>query len=223
MQDKTIRRKIIWLGIVVAVIATAVFPVFSASETTVTLGYSSFEEPLLAPSNYTDLGDALADHALSNNANEPSVNFTSVGAELGFSSTYINSRNSSGLTDGDDVGVTDNAASYPDGSQGFQLSDIDGKVIVTMDAVDISGVTSSELTVQYFLQSTSWETSDVVRIWVVADGSTELDLLDTTSQDIDSLGIEGSWNTLTQDLTGYDTAVLKFAARLQLSLRISPY
>ena len=134
------------------VLITAVYPVFSASQTTITLGYSSFEEPSLAGSDYTDTGDAGVDHALSNNAGEYIVNFTSTGSELGFSSAYVNSRGSSGLTDGDDVGVTSNASSYPDGTQGFQLSDTDGEVTVTMDSVDISGVTSSEVSVDYFIQ-----------------------------------------------------------------------
>ncbi len=47
----------------------------------------------------------------------------------------------------------------------------------------------------------------MVRIWVVADGG-EVDLLNTTGQDIDNLGIEDQWITYTLDLDGYDSAEL---------------
>ena len=210
MKDRTIQKNIIGLLVTATLLLALVLPALSASQTTITLAYSSFEEPALAGSNYTDLGDAASDHALNNNGGEPIVNYTTVGGEMGFSSAYVNSRSSSGLTDGDNVGVTASASSYPDGSQGFQLSDTDGKVTVTMDSVDLSAVSSPELSLKYFIQTTSWETDDVVRIWVLVDGSTEIDLLNTTSQDIDSLGIEGSWISLTQNLSGYATAVLKF-------------
>ena len=46
-----------------------------------------------------------------------------------------------------------------------------------------------------------------MRIWVVADGG-EVDLLNTTGQDIDNLGIEDQWITYTLDLDGYDSAEL---------------
>lgn len=210
MQERKKRSRIIGISVILIALITAVIPVFSASQTTITLGYSSFEEPALG-TQYTDTGSALVDHALSNNTGESAVNYTSTGGELGFASAYVNSRSSTGLTDGDDVGVTNLASSYSDGTQGFQLSDTDGQLTVSMDAVDLSGVTSPEVSIDYFVGSTSWETDDVIRIWVLADGSTEIDLLNTTGQDVDNLGIENSWTTLTQDLTGYNTAVLYFS------------
>ena len=87
---------------------------------------------------------------------------------------------------------------YTDGAQGFQMTDVDGRMELTFDEVDVSdgGVT---LSIDAFIQSTGWETADFVRIWIVADGG-EVDLLNTTGQDIDNLGIEDQWITYTLDL-----------------------
>ena len=130
--------------------------------------------------------------------------------ELGFTSFYTNTRGDVGLTDGDWVGVTaftgpESPGSYTDGTQGFEISDADGKITVTLDTVDLIGRTNPSVSVDYFLAATSWETSpeDVVRIWVTVDGGAELDLLNSKGADMDNLGIEASWNTLTHDLTGY--------------------
>ena len=177
-----------------------------------TIAYTSFEEPTNVGGLYTDTGDPAVDHPLVNNPGEPDVNYTSTGGEIGFSSYYYNTRNDVGLTDGDYVGVTNytgTVGSYPDGSNGFEFSDTDGKMTVTFDAVSLTGASSPQISVQYFVQSTGYESDDVIRIWVVVDGGTELDLLNTTGSDIDDLNIEGAWKTLTQDLTGYTTATLK--------------
>ena len=136
------------------------------------------------------------------------MNFTAAGGELGFASYYY-STGSNGLTDGDYVGVTSftgAVGSYTDGSQGFQMQDTDGIMEVVFDNVDVSmgGVT---LTLDYFPQSTGWETSDRIHIWVVTDGN-EIDLVDTEGQDIDNLGIEGQWNVASLDLDGYSDAQL---------------
>jgi hypothetical protein len=179
----------------------------SAGDQSNTVAYTSFEEPT-SGSQYVDTGDASVDHALANNAGQSDVNYTSTGGELGFSSYYY-ATGSSGLTDGDFVGVTNftgTVGAYTDGGQGFQMQDTDGIMELVLDAVDVSagGVT---LTLDYFPQSTGWETGDRIRIWVVADGG-EVDLVDTDYQDIDNLGIEGQWNIASLDLDGYDTAEL---------------
>lgn len=171
---------------------------------------TSFEEPTTG-GQYTDTGDPLTDHALINNAGEAPVNYTSIGGEIGFSSFYFNTRNSTGLTDGDFVGVTNfvgTVGAYTDGTQGFQIGDPDGKMRVTFDAVSLNGESNPEVAIKYFLQETGWETDDVVRIWVVVDGGIEIDLLNTNGSDIDDLGIEGSWLTATANLNTYTTAIL---------------
>ncbi|MBL6645177.1 MAG: HYR domain-containing protein [Flavobacteriales bacterium] len=182
----------------------------SAGDQSTVLAYTSFEEGT-SGDQYVDTGDAAADHALANNPGQSEVNFTSTGGEMGFSSYYY-STGSNGLTDGDFVGVTSftgAVGAYTDGSQGFQMQDTDGIMELVFDNVDVStgGVT---LTLDYFVQSTGWETSnpeDIIRIWVVTDGG-EVDLLNTQGQDIDNLGIEGQWNMASLDLDGYDSAEL---------------
>lgn len=202
----------VWL-VIVALLVIGLTP--SVQAASVIIGRTSFEEPPSVGSTYTDTGNAALDHPLPNNAGQPILNYTSVGGELGFSSFYFNTRNDVGLTDGDVVGVTSSLAlvgSYPDGVHGFRVSDADGKMTVTLDPVDLTGVSSPMVSVQYFLNQTTWETApaDVLRIWVVVDGGVALDLLNTAGSDIDNLNIEGSWFTLQQSLTGYTTAALKF-------------
>ncbi len=170
---------------------------------------TSFEEPGLG-GMYTDtLG--TASHALINNSGQAPVNHTAAGGELGFSS-YYTSTGSTGLTDGDFVGVTDYTpvygGSFTDGTQGFQMQDTDGIMTTTFDAVDISGYTTVAVSVDLFVKADAWEAADAIRIWVAVDGGTEIDLLNTTGSDIDDLGIEGAWRTETADLSGYSTATL---------------
>lgn len=178
------------------------------------IGYTSFEEPGLGD-QYVDTGDAGTDHLLVNNTGQAIVNYDpgSTGSELGFSSYYTNTLDGVGLTDGDYIGVTDFQAAagvpYPDGNQGFQLSDCDGLVTVTLDTVDLSSASDPSVFCYYFIKEDGYEAADFVRIWVIADG-TEIDLLNTNGSDIDDLGIEGSWTYLGQSLAGYSEAVFKF-------------
>jgi hypothetical protein len=178
------------------------------------MGYTSFEEPSTG-AKYYDTGDAATDHALVNNEGEAHVNYDpgNTGSELGFSSYYTNTLGGVGLTDGDWVGVTDFQAAagvpYPDGDRGFQLSDCDGLMTVTLDTVDLSSATDPSVSCYYFIKEDGYESDDYIRIWVIVDG-TEVDLLNTDGSDIDDLGIEGSWNYISQSLTGGSEAVFKF-------------
>ena len=178
----------------------------SAQATVITVGYTSFEEPGLG-TRYTDTGDPLTDHTLQNNSGQSPVSYAG-GGELGFTAAYANTQNSTGLTDGDDVGVTDALISYPEGTQGFQFSDTDGRMTLTLDTVDFSAVTNAELYMQYYVQETSWESDDTIHIWLEVDGGATIDVLNTTGNDIDDLAIEGSWITLHQPLGGYSSATL---------------
>ncbi|MFG0328353.1 MAG: PEP-CTERM sorting domain-containing protein [Phycisphaerales bacterium] len=173
---------------------------------------TSFEDPGVFPGvQYVDLGDPLVDHPLANNPGEPFVNWAMTGTEIGFSSAYFNTRNDVGLTDGDFVGVTDftgTVGSYTNGSQGFQMQDADGAMEMTTDSFAIDAVFST-LAVDIYIRETGWEAEDLVKVTVFAD-NTELTLLDTTGSDIDDLGIEGSWMTLTIDLSAYTNAAAVF-------------
>ncbi len=178
------------------------------------IGYTSFEEPTTGD-KYYDTGDAAIDHPLINNEGQASVNYEpGVGAvELGFNSYYTNTLNDTGLTDGDYVGVTDYTPDtnnpYPHGIQGFQLSDTDGLMTVTLDTVFISEASSPNVSLYYFVKETGWESADRIRIWVKTE-SGEIDLLNTEGADIDDLNIEGEWKLLKADLAGHTYAILKF-------------
>jgi len=180
-----------------------------------TIAYTSFEEPGTG-GKYTDTGDASVDHPLQNNSGEAPVNYTSVGGELGFTSYYYNTENSTGLTDGDYVGVTDytgTVGAFSDGSQGFQMSDTDGLMVTTLDTVDISAYASVQVSVDYFINDDTYETDpmDYVHIWLVLDGKDSLDMLNTYGQDIDDLGIEGAWRTAVIQVSGYSKLNVKLA------------
>jgi hypothetical protein len=171
------------------------------------LAYTSFEEAPVFSINYTDTGDATVPHDLINNANEPLVDYTFVNQEIGFNARYepYNSPGD-GLTDGDLVGVTDSppaaAAPFPEGQQGYEISDVDGNYILEFDPVM---VTSPTISIDYYISETGYEGdgtsntsgSDRLRIYIKDLGDNiEYDLLNTTGNDINDLGIEGSWNTV---------------------------
>ncbi len=168
------------------------------------IAFTGFEEPSeIASGFYTDTGDSGSDHTLANNLGESIVNYSSVGGEMGFASSYI-STGGTGLTDGDSFGVTDTLSgigSYPEGVQGFRMSDTDGIGVLTFDTLDISSEAAGVLvSFDYFLTSTSWESSDFLSAGVNVDG-TFTSIFDTSTAsggpDIDNLGIEGSWQSLT--------------------------
>ena len=177
-----------------------------------TIAYTSFEEATTTGTKYTDTGDAATDHALVNNSGEPDVNFVATGNELGFSSYYFNSRGGTGLTDGDYVGITNYAGtvgSYPDGSQGFQMSDTDGLMVTTLDTVDVSAYASVNISIQYYVNTEGYESDDYFRIWVVADDGSEVDIFNTQGSDINDLDIEGKWLSAVARVAGKNKIVVK--------------
>ena len=110
-----------------------------------------------------------------------------------------------GLTDGDTVGVTDSSPNgsnpFPDGLNGYEISDTDGNFILEFDPLII---TSPTISIDYFISETGYEGdgtanasgSDRLRIYVKnLNDLIEYDLLNTTGSDINDLEIEGAWNT----------------------------
>ncbi|GEQ84568.1 T9SS C-terminal target domain-containing protein [Patiriisocius marinistellae] len=168
---------------------------------------TSFENPTLG-TQYMDTGDATVAHDLVNNTDQAVVDFTADATEIGFNARYEPFDTPDvGLTDGDFVGVTDFAPGvdfpYTDGTQGYQISDADGNFILEFDTVDLTGATTPGLTMDYFLAETGYEgdgtvnesSSDRLRIYVKdLTNNTEIDILNTTGNDINDLGIEGAWN-----------------------------
>lgn len=172
------------------------------------VAFTSFEEPSTGII-YTDTGDPNIAHDLINNVTEAEVDFMATATEIGFNSRYEPYVTPDvGLTDGDFVGTTDftgDVGTYTEGTKGYQLSDVDGNMIVEFDAVDFTGFENNTVSLDYFLNATGYEGdgtinesgSDRIRIYVKdLTNTTEIDLLNTEGSDIDDLNIEGVWNSL---------------------------
>jgi len=175
---------------------------FTSVNAQIPIASTSFEEPTAIGGNYTDPNTAA--HSLVNNGG-PIVNYTSIGGEMGFNASFVPyDTPSTGLSDGDAVGVTTDVSevtTYTQGGKGYTMSDTDGSMILTFDAVDFTGYQSPSVKIDYFLSVTGWEYStgannsgnDVLRIYVKdLTNATETDIFFNT-QDINNLGIEGAW------------------------------
>ena len=171
-------------------------------------GFTSFEEPGIVAIQYVDLGDPAVAHDLVNNVDEPNVDFTSTGNEIGFDASYVPYDNpTNGLTDGDWVGVTGftgDVTAFTDGVQGYGIGDVDGNYILEFDQVDLTGYTGISLEIDYYVNVTGYEgdgtvneeSDDRMRIYVRdLTNATEIDVFNTTGSDINDLGIEGVWLT----------------------------
>jgi len=172
------------------------------------LAYTSFENGFVGD-QYVDTGDASMDHDLVNNAGQSWVDFAGSASEIGMDAYYRNTRNDVGLTDGDFVGFTDftgTVGSFTDGVQGYEMSDADGTMGLAFAAVGSTGF--ENITMDLYVQETGWEIDDSIRIWAVVDGGVEIDLFSTIGQDINDLGIEGSWMAMDFALTGYTSVQL---------------
>lgn len=173
----------------------------------------SFEEVSIQAgindAQYIDTGDPNAEHDLVNNDGQTPVNFSlTSGQPIGFSASYLPYNTPDvGLTDGDAVGITNVTSvvgAFTDGDQGYQFGDPDGTMVLTFDNFELGGAGDNAVSIDVFIQETSWEYSDganssgndQIRIYAVnLDTDEERDLLNTTGSDIDDLGIEGSWQT----------------------------
>jgi hypothetical protein len=177
------------------------------------VAFSSFEElAVFGGVQYVDTLDPLTDHALLDNDGQPFVNYAG-GAELGFSSFYTNTRDGVGLSDGDFVGVTDftgTVGAYTDGLNGFQISDSDGLMTVTMQSVDLTGVANASMSLDLFVQDTGYEDDDRARVWVEVDGGEMIDLFAVSGDDLETSAATGQWLTLNLDLSAYTTATIRF-------------
>ncbi|WP_162555752.1 lamin tail domain-containing protein [Reichenbachiella versicolor] len=173
------------------------------------LAKTSFEVPSSVPGvKYTDTGDASVSHDLVNNTGEPVVDFTASGGEMGYNAKYEPvSGVTDGLVDGDFVGVTDylnDVTAFTEGTQGYLLSDVDGKMIVEFDEVTVS--TGVKVSLDVFLNDTGYETSnpeDAVRIYVKTNDS-EVDIINSSGTDLnDFTGLtEGAWKNISATISG---------------------
>ena len=185
--------------------------------------WTSFEEPAVFSSEYTDTGDATIAHDLLNNTNEPLVDFITTGGELGYNASYSPyDTPGDGLTDGDFVGVTEStptaADPFPDGLQGYQISDVDGNYILEFDTVDTGTNNVNSMSMDYYIADTGYEGdgtsnssgSDRLRIYIKdLTNTAEIDILDTTGMDINDLEIQGFWISSNLDLSGLGGAIVQ--------------
>lgn len=195
---------------------------------------TGFEEPYGGTANYTD-PDYSTTHTLVNIANPAAtVAHTSSGGELGFTCTFTPSRTgvpgTTGLSDGDAVGVHDNTTlvastdltTWATG-QAFIVEDPDGMLSFALDAVDLAGTTNPQFSMDLWVDETSYETgngsNDRIYIRLEIDGgATVIDVLDSdgggsgggSGGDIDTYTypgsgalIEGELTNITVDLTPY--------------------
>jgi hypothetical protein len=188
---------------------------------------TSFEEPTAAAPGVTSSDANTADHALTNAGTGVTVEYTSVGGELGFGSFYSNDLGADGVN-GDFLGVQSVVGNpglavllpggvFPDGNQGYEIADPDGTVTVTLDQVDLSGLVASNVLVDMKVANTNFEDGDFIRVFVEGESGQRIELFaaegDSGSSDpLDTLGGLGQFITLSADLTGWTKATLKFQA-----------
>ena len=163
--------------------------------------------PFTTPGTYTwDAGASGFTTSYSLNSFTASV----TGSDTGYDAYYV-STGSVGLTDGDYVGVTSystTVGSFTEGTQGYQMSDTDGIMIVNTTSVSAVDSVSLDL----FVQSTSWETSDYVTVSFI--GTTTTVLLDTNGFDIDLdfPTYEGVWTTVSGAVSGDGYISVEFSS-----------
>ena len=137
------------------------------------VAYTSFEDPFTNGSKYYDYGSGNSDYYLWNNVDEPHVAHNQTnGTEMGFT-LYYTSTGGVGLTDGDYFGTanyTGTVGNYTEGTQGYQMGDVDGTATLTLDAI-----TADSMTFDVFVQggsSNSYEDTDNLIIRFVGISST---------------------------------------------------
>ncbi len=136
---------------------------------------------------------------------------TVTGSDLSYGAEYI-SNGGSGMTDGDYFGVSDytgTVGSYTDGSQGYQMSDTDGIAqLITGSVSDADSVS-----VDLYVQSTGWESTDYITISFVGTSATTV-LFDTNGYDIDTdfPSYEGVWTTVSGDVSGAGYLMVEFSS-----------
>ena len=137
------------------------------------VAYTSFEDPFTNGAKYFDTGNGTSNYYLWNNANEPHVAHNQTnGSEIGFT-TFYTSNGGVGLTDGDYFGTanyTGTVGNYTEGTQGYQMGDVDGTATLALDAV-----TADSMTFDVFVQGgsgNSYELTDNLIIRFVGISST---------------------------------------------------
>ena len=172
---------------------------------------TGFEEPngATGTQRYTDAN--LATHVLVNNINEPIVQHTGT-TELGFSSTFTSNGSTVGLSDGDAVGVYEGPISTSIlgtttayASSGYVVEDPDGTISVEFTGVDLTATTAPRFQMDLFLNGTTYESTDILKIYLKINNAADFVILDTTGQDINAFLYNGV--TLEETITAIDVDI----------------
>ncbi len=174
------------------------------------IAYTSFEEPEGLDIDYVDTGDPAINRTLQNNMGEAPVQYAG-GDELGFNTIYIFT-GGQGATDGDDLGVTTKSSivgdtpegGYTDGVQGYYADDTDGIIQIVFQEVDITGLTTLRVRMDYLFNDTTWEIDDIIKATLLTQEGVPLTLLSLTGEDIENLGLDPEphiWNNLDVDVS----------------------
>jgi hypothetical protein len=184
----------------------------------VSLGHTSFEEAASRSGKYydTDCVDGSAcdpsetPHTLLARSGQKVVMWDGSDGELPWSIFMTpDGVGQSGFVEGDYVGVTSYSryvGSYTDGSKGLRIPDPDGTAVAIFELGDLASYDNLRVSVDVLLTTTGWESADVLAVWV--DNGASSYLLDTEGSDIDGLGLEGVWTSLSGDLVGDDDMTL---------------
>ena len=169
------------------------------------IAYTSFEDPFTNGAKYYDTGNGTSNYYLWNNANEPHVAHNQTnGSEIGFT-TFYTSNGGVGLTDGDYFGTanyTGTVGNYTEGTQGYQMGDVDGTATLALDAV-----TADSMTFDVFVQGgsgNSYELTDNLIIRFVGISST-VELVNVTGATGSSnhggfASYMGVWNSFSSNI-----------------------
>lgn len=157
---------------------------------------TSFENELPNTGKYTLTTSATQDMLNDTTSTVDSTISSTNAGDLGFDAYYYDTLGDQGFTDGDYFGVADYypGTPYPDGIQGYQMTDPDGKVVLTFDTVDVSAYSVVRVRADVFV-GTNWEENDIISLIVETD-DVNVVMIDMEGDDIDYSGLTGKWNTL---------------------------
>ncbi|MDG1063008.1 MAG: T9SS type A sorting domain-containing protein [Flavobacteriaceae bacterium] len=187
---------------------------------------TSFEGIPCPNALYFDPMDPATPHPLDNQNEQPILNWPETNQELGFNAYYSPYDQASvGLSDGDSVGITDRTTivgGFSEGTQGYEISDCDGNYTLEFTPIDLQGVDQASIAIDVFIAPTGYEgdgvansaQSDRLHIYVKdLEQQGQIDLLNTTGNDINDLNIEGRWLNLTADISRFNRVQLIVTAR----------
>jgi hypothetical protein len=178
------------------------------------IGYSSFEEvtTFIGDTKYRKIADdaEFTNTQVSDPSSEdPYVDFSATGAELGFDSTYDVSTDASGSATSEKIGVFSNAnmdtdptefeARFEDGTQGYVVSDQDDVIKITFDETTLTERTlEPKIEVKFFIASASFEEGEGIQVYYQTAAGLGTPILEYLDDDAEALS--GVWQTVTGEL-----------------------